>query len=147
MLAGRAVGGCLVAGIAAPAIAAAQEDDVLARLGKVGKHVLPVFRQYLRADGHLDDKVFSAGARAVGAGAVVAALRLEVLRVTKVDKRVQPFNGFKHDVATLAAIAAIRPAIFDEFFAPKTDRANAARPRFDIDFCLVKEMHGQGLWR
>ncbi len=51
----------------------------------------------------------------------------EMLRVAEVDQRIEPGDGFEHDVAALATIAAVGAAIFDIFFAPETDGAGAAR--------------------
>ena len=68
VLARRAVGRGLVAGIAAAAVAALEEDDALADLGEVGEQrPLLVVGQDLGADRDLDDQVLAAGAGPVGA--------------------------------------------------------------------------------
>ena len=46
-------------------------------------------------------------------------------------------NSFENDVATLSAIAAIRAAIFDVFFAAKADSPGATGTGADIDFRLI----------
>ena len=108
----------LVAGIAAPAVAAAQQHDALAHLGEVGEQrALLVVGQDLRADRHLDDEIVAARAGAVRARAGNAALRLEMLGVAKVDQRVEAGDGLEDDVAALAAIAAVGAAIFDMNFS------------------------------
>ena len=142
MLARGAVGGALVAGIAAAAHAAFEEDDALADLGEIGEDFLLVFRQDLRPDRHVDHQVVRACAGAVAAHAVAAALGLEVLRIAEVDQRVQALHGFEHDVAALAAVAAVGSAVFDILLAAEADGAGAARAALQIDLGLVEEMHG-----
>ena len=142
MLARRAVGGGLVAGIAAPAVAAAHECLALADAREVEQHVLAILGQDLRPDGHLDDQILAARAGAVLPRSAAAAGRAEMLGVAEVDQRVQPGDRLEHDVAALAAIAAVRAAIFDELFAPEADGAGAARAGADEDLGLVEEMHG-----
>lgn len=75
----------------------------------------------------------------------MAALRAEVLRVTEVDQRIEAGHRFEHDVAALAAVAAIGAAIFDELFAPEADGTGAAGARTDEDLGLVEEMHAASL--
>ena len=128
MLTRRAVGRTLVAGIAAPAVAALEEDHALPGLGEIGEHGFAVIIEHLRADRHLDDEIGRASAGAVLAHAAAAALGLEMLGIAEVDQRVETGNGLENDVSALAAIAAIGPAIFDIHLAPKTDSTSAARP-------------------
>jgi hypothetical protein len=68
-----------------------------------------------------------------------------MLRIAKVDKGIQPFYGFKNNVATFAAIAAIWPAIFNEFFATERHSAGAASAGADKNLGLIKEMHSPPL--
>ena len=49
-------------------------------------------------------------------GAALAARGAEMLGVAKVDQRVEAGDGFEHDVAALAAMAAVGAAIFDDIF-------------------------------
>jgi hypothetical protein len=49
-----------------------------------------------------------------------------MLLVAKIDQRVEAFGAFDDDVAAAPAIAAVRAAEFDEFFAPERDAAGAA---------------------
>ena len=65
-----------------------------------------------------------------------------MLGVAKVDQGVEALDRFEDDVAALAAVAAVGPAIFDEFLAPEADRAGAAGARADEDLGLVEKMHG-----
>ena len=50
-----------------------------------------------------------------------------MLGVAEIDQRVQAGHGFENDVATLAAIAAVWAAIFDELLTPEGDGPGAAR--------------------
>jgi len=51
-----------------------------------------------------------------------------MLGIAEIDQRIEARDGFKDDVASLAAIAAVRATIFDIFFAPETDRAGPPQP-------------------
>jgi hypothetical protein len=73
VLARGAVRRGLVAGIAAAAVAALQEDGADAGLGEVGQHMLLVLGQDLRAHRHLDHQVVAAAAGLVRSGAALAA--------------------------------------------------------------------------
>jgi hypothetical protein len=107
-------------------------------LGEVGEQAaLLVVGQDLGPDRHLDDEVVAAGAGHVLPGAALAARGAEMLGVAKIDQRVEPGDGFEHDVAALAAIAAVGAAIFDIFFTPEGDRAGATGAGGDEDLGLV----------
>src|SRR4030095_12772909 len=141
VLARRAVGRGLVAGVAAAAVAAPEEDDALADFGEVGEDVLLVLGQHLRSHGHPHHQVVAAGAGLVAAGAALAARCLEMLGVAKIDQRIEALDRLEDDVAALAAVAAVRPAIFDVLLEPEADRPRPARAGADEDLCLVEEMH------
>ena len=64
-----------------------------------------------------------------------------MLRIAKVDQRVETFHREKDNIPAFAAIAAIGPAILDIFFTPETDGTGAALAGADIDFGLIKKMH------
>ena len=147
VLARGAVGRCLVARIAAPAVTAAHEHAPFPRYGEIGKDVLLVLAEHLGADGHANDKVFATRAGAVAARATLAARGTEVLGVAKVDQGVEAGHRFEDDVAALAAIAAVWPSIFDKLFAPERDRAWPARARAYIYLGLIEEMHRRYLAR
>ena len=102
---------------------------------------LLVLVEDLRADRHLQHDVGAVGAGAVLAHAVAAGLGLEVLLVAIIDQRVEPVDAFDDDVAAAPAVAAVRPAEFDELLAPKRDAAGAAVAGADIDLGLVEEFH------
>lgn len=65
--------------------------------------------------------------------------------LAKVDQRVEAGHRAEHDIAALAAIAAVGSAEFDIFFTPETDGAAAARARGDVDLGLVEKMHPRPL--
>ena len=54
----------------------------------------------------------------------------------------RPCDRLEDDVAALAAVAAVGPAIFDEFLAPEADGAGPARAGANEDLGLVEKMHG-----
>src|SRR5438477_174330 len=94
--------------IAEPAIAAAQQHDTLAGLGQVGEHGLLVVVEDLGPDRHAQHEIAALGAGLVGAGAATPFLGTKMLLITVVDQRVQIVRRLEHDVAALAAIAAIK---------------------------------------
>ena len=123
-----------------------EQDDPLARPGQVGEQrALLVVGEDLGADRDLDDEVRAAGAGAVGAGAALAARGAEMLGVAEVDQGIEAGHRLEHDVAALAAVAAVGPAELDELLAPEADRAGAAGARPHVDLGLVEEMHGREL--
>jgi hypothetical protein len=65
-----------------------------------------------------------------------------MLCIAKVDERVQARHRLEHDVPTLAAVAAVGPAIFDVLLPPKTHRPRPAGAGADINLGLIEEMHG-----
>ena len=66
---------------------------------------------------------------------------LEVLLIAIVDERVEPIDRLDHDIAALAAIAAVGTAELDEFLAPERHAAVAAVARANIDLGLVEKLH------
>src|SRR3546814_17418568 len=78
VLARGAIGAGLVAGIAAPAIAAAQQQEPLPRLDEVGNHTLTFIGNYLGSHGNLDDEIPAARPSAVLDRDWRAAARLEI---------------------------------------------------------------------
>src|SRR5262249_7465285 len=122
VLARRAIGRAFVTRVPAAAQASLQQRDTLPRLGKVGDEAaLLVIGQDLGADGHLDDEVVAAGPCAVGTRAPLAPRSTEVLRVAEVDERIEARDSLEDDVASLAAVAAVRAAELDELLAAETN--------------------------
>ena len=78
---------------------------------------------------------------AVLAHAAAAVLGGEVLLVAIVDQGVETVDRLHNHVAAVAAIAAVRAAIFDEFLAPERHAAVAAVAGADIDLGFVEEFH------
>src|SRR5690606_36686501 len=101
-----------------------------------------VFREDLRAGRQLDDAVAAVGARAVFAHAGPAVFRREELLVAIVEQRVEIGDAFDVDIATLATVAAVRPAEFDKLLTPERDAAVAAGSGLYVDFRLIQKLHG-----
>src|SRR5215831_5456401 len=133
--------------IAEAAIAAFGDRHAIADLGEICKQGLAVSLVDLGADRHLQDDVLAVRTSAVLSHAVSTALRLEVLLITVVDEGIQAGNRFHHDIAATAAVAAIRAAEFNEFFAPKRHAAVSARAGRDVDLGFIEEFHGVTVYR
>src|SRR5690606_1965251 len=95
----------------------------------------------LRAGRNLEHDVSALGARAVTAHAVAAGLGLEVLLISIVDQSIKAVDRLDPDIAAPAAVAAIRPAEFDEFLAPERHASGASVAGAGIDLGLVEEFH------
>ena len=93
------------------------------------------------ADRHAQRDVGSSGAILVRAAAVFAVLGAMQARVAEVDQRVDVAVGNRIDRAAAAAVAAIRAALGDEFFAAKARHAIAAFAGDDFDGGFVYEFH------
>ena len=65
-----------------------------------------------------------------------------MLLIAVVDQRVEAIDRLDDDIAAAAAIAAVRPAEFEEFLAAKRDRTRAAIAGADIDLGLIEKFHG-----
>ena len=80
-------------------------------------------------------------AGAVLAHAVRALLRLEVLLIAIVDQRVQIVRRLQDDVPAAPAVAAVRPAEFDELLAPEADATGTAVAGLQIELGLIQKLH------
>src|SRR5947209_1734124 len=127
--------------VAEPAIATVQQHDSLTRLGQIGEHGLLVVVEELGPNRDTQHEIAALGAGLVGAGAATAFLSTKMLLITVVDQRVQIVRRLEHDVAALAAIAAIRPTELDELLAAKAHGAAAAVTALQVDLGLVEEFH------
>ena len=97
-------------------------------VGEVGEQrALFVVGEDLGADRDLDDEVVAARPGAVRAGTTLAARGAEMLRVAKVDQRIEARDRLEDDVAALAAVAAVGAAELDELLAPETDARRGRR--------------------
>src|ERR1700682_2917320 len=137
----RAVGRAFEPRIAETAIAAMRQHDALAEFGEIGKQRLAIFVVNLRADRHFEHHVGAVGAMAVLAHAAAAVLGREMLLVTIVDQRVEAVDRLRDHIAAVAAVAAVRPAVFDEFLAPERHAAVAAVAGANVDLGFVEELH------
>jgi hypothetical protein len=128
-------------GIAMAAIAAAQQQNLLAGLIEIGKQRFLIIPKYLGSDRDAYMDVGRPGTGAIRARAVTALFCAKMLRVAKVDQRIEVGNRLEDDVTTAAAVAAVRAAELDIFFAPEGDDTVTAVARAYIDLGLVKEFH------
>ncbi len=144
MLARGAIDRAFIARIAAPAVAAAQQPDALSDAGEVDDQAaVLVVGKHLRADRNLDDQIVAARTGTVAAHAALAARCLEMLRIAKIDQRVEALDRLENDIAALAAIAAVGAAILNVFFAAERHGAAAARAGAHVYLGLIEKMHGR----
>ena len=126
-----------------PAIAAAAQHDALARARS--RSASTVSRSSSsRICVPIGTGITTSGAAAPVRslpGAVAALRRPEMLRVAEIDQRIEVLGRDEHDVAALAAIAAVRPAELDELLAPKRHHAVPAIAGAEVDLRLIKELH------
>src|SRR6185437_15454109 len=138
----RAVGRGLVMRVAVTAVPATEQHMALAGLGEVEQDLVVLLVEDLRADGNAQHDGLACCAAAVGAHAVMALLRLEMLLVAIVDERIEIGHGLDDDVAAAPAVAAVGSAELDEFLAPEAARAGPAVAALHEDLSLVEEFHG-----
>src|SRR4029078_10691698 len=96
-----------------------------------------------RAHRHAQHHVLSAATVAVGAVAVLAALRAMDARVAVIDERVDVAVGLGVDAAAATAIAAVGTAAGDILFSPERRDAIAAVAGDRLDRRLVDEFHAR----
>ena len=128
-------------GVAEAAVAAAQQQQLLADRGHVGENRLVVVFQDLGANGDFQDDVVALAAGAVLAHAMAAGLGLEVLLIAIVDQRVEPVDANRPYVAAAPAVAAVGSAVLNGFLTAEADGSAAAVTRSHKDFRLVQEFH------
>src|SRR5690606_20937515 len=80
---------------------------------------------------------------AIAAHAVFTALRLIGARHPEIRQGIDAFGGHQKHAAAIAAVAAIRPAQRNEFFAPETDTAVPAVAGQYAYGCFVKKFHNE----
>ncbi len=78
----------------------------------------------------------------IRAAAIFTALGFVMPHKAEIGQRVQVGIALQIDRAAIAAVAAVRPALRDVFFAPESDDAVAAISGFDFDFGFIDEFHG-----
>ena len=126
------------------AATAGGHDHALPGLSKIGElaHGLLGLGVELaddRAKGDLKDKVGTVGAVTFGALAMGAALGAEVVLVAIIDERRELCVGNHHDVAAVAAVAAVGAALGDKRLAPEGHAARPAVAALDIDMREIGE--------
>src|SRR5262249_46818263 len=92
---------------------------------------------------HLGDEIGPVGPGSGAPPPRPAGRRPEMLAVTVIDQCVEILHCDKDYRTTLAAVAAVGAAEFDEFLAAKARRTAAAVAAFQIDLALVEKLHRQ----
>ena len=111
----------------APAAAAAfGYDGLLAVMAQVGNDLTRFFVFYDRPQGNRNEQVFGVAAVAVRPLTLAARLGLEQAAEAEVDEGVDIAVGYEDDVAAVTAVAAVRTALGDKFFAAEAAHAVAA---------------------
>ena len=118
-------------GIAATANAATSGNDALTIMGKIGDNLADflgfiVVFTHDSANGNFKNEVFTIGAVHLRTLAMGAARCFEMMFEAIVDQRRNTGIGFKHDIATLAAVAAVGAALRDVRLTTKRHAARAA---------------------
>ena len=126
---------------AARALAAGRQHDLLVVAVQVEQDFAGLGVMDDGADGHAQRDVGGGGAVLVRAAAVFAVLGAVQARVTEVDQRVDVAIGHGKDAAAASAVAAVRAALGNEFFAAKARHAIAAFAGDDFDGGFVYEFH------
>ena len=126
------------------AAAARGHDYTLAGLGKVSELAhgflgLGIELADNRSEGNPQDKVGAVGAVAFCTLAVGAALGAEVVLVAVIDERRELGVGNHHDVAAVAAVAAVGAALRDKRLATEGHAARSAVAALDIDMREIGE--------
>jgi hypothetical protein len=124
--------------VAATAPAAARDLDGRTRAHQVGDD-LTLGRLHDRAVGHLDHEVGALGAVAVGAGAALAVLGLDVRPVVEVQKRVRLRVDHQGHAAPVAAVAPVGTAERLELLPVDGDAAVPAVARAQVQDDPVDE--------
>jgi hypothetical protein len=114
----------------------------LALFGQVTQDFTGLSVGDLSSRGDLHVTVLTGSTGAVIAGSILASLGSVNAVIPKVDQSVEVGAGHQVDAPAITAIAAVRPAERDVFFAPETYAAITAVPGFDSDFRFINKFHG-----
>src|SRR5215472_10574516 len=125
--------------IPAPAPAAVGHKDALSRRGQISDRLAGLLLKYQRADRYLQNQVFAGMPRAIRAFAVTPALGPEFAIVAVAQQRVVVGIRFQIHAASIAAIAARRPAARNVFLAAKRHAAVAAVPGLHINSGFINK--------
>src|SRR3569623_111891 len=138
-LAWRTVGAAFETGVADAVAATLRQAQALAGGNQVADDFAGVAVAHHRADRYRDDEIVAALTDTVATHAVLAALCLEFTGVAKIDQGIEIDVGDQKHTAAVAAVAAVRPAERDEFFAAQTRAAITAVAGLDFagDFQIV----------
>jgi hypothetical protein len=122
-------------------LAAVGKHGALPDLGEIGQKRYPVLVVDLRADRHFENRIGAVGAVTILAHAGPAVGGGKMLLVAIIDERVEAVDRLRDHVAALSAIAAVRPAEFNELLSPKRDAAIAAVAGANVNLGLVEKFH------
>ena len=125
----------------APAAAATLAEDEILRGGHIPNDLVRFRVAHDRAARHLDDEVLTALALAARAASVLAVRGRVFSLIAEIHQGGQIVVHAKDDTAAVSAVAAVGAAGRDVFLAVKRDRAVAAVPGLDVNFCFI-DKHG-----
>ncbi len=137
----RAIDAALESRIAEPPATALRDLLALPDFCQVADQLASVDVVNNRAARHHDIKIFTRVARPVLTGSADTALCFEFARHPEVRESIQGSIGNQVNAATVAAVAAIRPASFDVFLATEAQAAVTAIARLYTDRCFIDEFH------
>ena len=132
---GLARGGCKMP-VPPAAFAALRGDKRLVR-GHIRHHNTAFTFADNRAARHANYKVLPFFAVAARAAAVLPVFGFVFAFIAKIRQGRKIVVYLKHNIAAAPAVAAVRSAGRDIFFAVKRNRAVAAVARFDLNFCNI----------
>ena len=135
----RLIGRRLKMDIAPAALTAAQKNEALVFVfvGKIVDEFVRFGIPYRRAGRNGDDDIFSVFAVFVPARTVAAVFRFKDDLIAELCKRAHIAPDAKHDISSLAAVAAVRPSSRNIFFSAKRDAAVSAFSRADFDHRFI----------
>ncbi len=124
--------------VARAAVAAVRSDEARPRVREVGEQP-PLLVEHLRPHGHAELDVVSVRPAPVRPLSVAPALRLEAGASVEEPEIAEVRVGYEDDVAAVAAVAAVGPALGNELLTPEAERAVAAAPALHADPRAVVE--------
>ena len=131
--------------VAAPALAAARDDDARVRRVEIVEELVRVAHVDLRTDRTADEHLGGRPAVAVGALAVLAVLAADRPPVREIEEGGEPLVGDEDDVRAASAVATGRAPERDELLAPERHDAVAAAAGHQIHVARIDELHGRGI--
>src|SRR5262245_37972229 len=135
----RLVGRGGEARVAPPAPRAADRQHALAGHGQVAQRLARVAVGDDGAQRDLQDQIGAAGAVAVRALAVSAALGMVVPPIVKIEEGRQLGSGLEPDTSAVPTVAAVGTTVRNELLATEADAAGASVAPLDEDIDLVDE--------